>query len=110
MRDTWPHGSLLVTSPRGTSQERVSECRLRAADHTKGEWPCPPFRGHGLCGFLRVRDLACVYEIVLREGTPQDVLTYIDGALLVDSWNSLVLPRDLRTAWSDVVDAAQAPQ
>lgn len=42
--------------------------------------------------------------------TPQDVLTYIDGALLVDSWNILVLPRDLRTAWSDVVDAAQAPQ
>jgi transcriptional regulator with XRE-family HTH domain len=55
---------------------------------------------------------ALVYEIVLREGTPQDVLAYIDGALLVDLWNSLVLPRDVRAAWSEVVDSAlqQAPQ
>ena len=55
---------------------------------------------------------ARVYEIVLREGTPQDVLTYIDGALLVDLWNSLVLPRDVRAAWSEVVGSAlqQAPQ
>lgn len=49
---------------------------------------------------------ALVYEIVLREGTPQEVLTYIDGALLVDLWNSLVLPRDVRAAWSEVVDSA----
>jgi len=48
---------------------------------------------------------ARVYEIVLREGTPEDVLTYLDGALLVDLWDSLVLPRDLRAAWSDVVDS-----
>ena len=55
---------------------------------------------------------ARVYEIVLREGTPQDVLTYIDGALLVDLWSSLVLPRDVRAAWSEVIDSAvqQAPQ
>lgn len=49
---------------------------------------------------------ARVYEIVLREGTPQDVLTYVDGALLVDLWDSLVLPRDVRAAWSAVVDSA----
>jgi hypothetical protein len=48
---------------------------------------------------------ARLYEIVLREGTPEDVLTYIDGALLVDLWDSLVLPDDVRTAWSDVVDS-----
>jgi hypothetical protein len=51
---------------------------------------------------------ARVYEIVLREGTPKDVLTYVDGALLVDLWDSLVLPRALRAAWSDVVDSALA--
>lgn len=45
-------------------------------------------------------------EIALREGTPQDVLAYIDGALLVDLWDSLVLPRDIRAAWSEVVDSA----
>ena len=49
---------------------------------------------------------ALAYEIVLREGTAEDVLTYVDGALLVDLWDSLVLPKDVRAAWSDVVDSA----
>lgn len=35
---------------------------------------------------------ARLYEIVLREGTPGDVLTYIDVALLIDLWDNLVLP------------------
>jgi hypothetical protein len=45
-----------------------------------------------------------VYELVLREGAPEDVLRYLDGALLVDLWNELVLPRDVRAAWSPVID------
>jgi len=49
-------------------------------------------------------DRARVYELVLREGGPQDVLDYIDGALLVDLWNELVLPRHVRAAWSPVID------
>jgi hypothetical protein len=49
---------------------------------------------------------ARVYEIVLREGGPEDVITYVDGALLVDLWNELVLPRDVRDAWSPVVRRA----
>lgn len=49
-------------------------------------------------------DRARVYEMVLREGGPDDVLRYLDGALLVDLWNELVLPRDVRTAWSSVID------
>jgi transcriptional regulator with XRE-family HTH domain len=53
---------------------------------------------------------ARVFEIVLREGTPDDVLTYVDGALLVDQWDGLVLPRALRAAWSDVIDSALAGQ
>jgi transcriptional regulator with XRE-family HTH domain len=32
-------------------------------------------------------DRARVYETVLREGTAADVLTYIDGAVLVDVWD-----------------------
>jgi transcriptional regulator with XRE-family HTH domain len=48
---------------------------------------------------------ARLYEIVLREGTPDDVLTYIDGALLIDLWDNLVLPRNVRAAWSDVVNS-----
>ncbi|MGH3951492.1 MAG: helix-turn-helix domain-containing protein [Pseudonocardiaceae bacterium] len=49
------------------------------------------------------RDRARVYEIVLREGGPDDVLVYIDGALLADLWDELVLPRDIRAAWADVM-------
>ncbi|MFC4853788.1 hypothetical protein [Actinophytocola glycyrrhizae] len=37
-------------------------------------------------------DRARVYEAVLREGSAKDVLTYVDGALLVDLWDELVLP------------------
>ncbi|MGU3432603.1 helix-turn-helix domain-containing protein [Actinomycetes bacterium M1A6_2h] len=49
-------------------------------------------------------DRALVYEIVLREGTPADVLTYIDGALLLDLWADLVLPRSLRSSWAPAVE------
>jgi hypothetical protein len=48
-------------------------------------------------------DRARVYEAVLREGGPQDVLTYVDGVLLIDLWNELVLPRDVRAAWDPLI-------
>lgn len=51
---------------------------------------------------------ARVYEIVLREGVPDDILTYIDGALLVEMWDELVLPRAVRTAWHCVVAGESA--
>ena len=44
------------------------------------------------------------YEIVLREGGPQEIERYIDGALLVDSWNELFLPRWIRQAWQPLID------
>jgi transcriptional regulator with XRE-family HTH domain len=53
-------------------------------------------------------DRARVYESVLREGTADDVLAYVDGALLVDLWPELVLPRGLRAAWSPVINRALA--
>ena len=49
------------------------------------------------------RQRARVYEIVLREGGPADVLNYVDGALLVDLWEELVLPLAVRAAWRVVV-------
>jgi hypothetical protein len=49
------------------------------------------------------RQRARVYELVLREGRPVDVLTYLDGALLLDVWNELVLPVVVRAAWKGVV-------
>ena len=50
------------------------------------------------------RQRARVYEIVLREGTPDDLLTYIDGVLLTELWPDLVLPRDIRAAWAALVE------
>jgi transcriptional regulator with XRE-family HTH domain len=56
---------------------------------------------------LRVRaDRARVYEIVLQEGTPADILAYVDGALLVDLWQDLVLPRAVRSAWAPLISSS----
>lgn len=49
-------------------------------------------------------DRARVYETVLREGTADDILQYIDGALLVDIWNELILPREVRAAWAPLIN------
>lgn len=49
------------------------------------------------------QDRARVYEIVLREGTQADLLAYIDGVLLVDAWDDLILPAPLRAAWSPLI-------
>lgn len=55
------------------------------------------------------RQRARVYEIVLREGTPTDLITYIDGVLLADLWPDLILPRHVRQAWAPlVVDSSTA--
>jgi hypothetical protein len=50
---------------------------------------------------------ARVYEAVLREGLPADIESIVDGALLVDLWDELVLPRRLRAAWGPVIDEAR---
>ena len=50
------------------------------------------------------RQRARCYEIVLREGRPEDLLRLIDGALLIDLWDDLVLPQGVRLAWQSVID------
>jgi hypothetical protein len=49
------------------------------------------------------RQRARAYEAVLREGRPEDIESIVDGALLVDIWDDLVLPRRLRTAWQPLI-------
>ena len=44
------------------------------------------------------RHRARAYELVLREGGPGDVIAYVEGALLVDLWDELVLPTGIRAA------------
>jgi transcriptional regulator with XRE-family HTH domain len=44
-----------------------------------------------------------VYELVLREGTPEDVVELIDPTLLVDVFAELNLPRAVRNAWAPAI-------
>jgi hypothetical protein len=46
------------------------------------------------------RQRALAYELVLTEGTDDDVRRYIDLAELVALWDDLVLPGHVRQAWS----------
>jgi transcriptional regulator with XRE-family HTH domain len=52
------------------------------------------------------RQRARLYEIVIREGMPKDILKFIDGSLLIDSWQEIVLPQTIRTHWEVAIDAA----
>jgi hypothetical protein len=65
-------------------------------------WSAP-----GLIFDLRSRaDRSRVYETVLQEGRPADILAYVDGVLLVDLWDDLVLPRAVRSAWASLIPAS----
>lgn len=61
----------------------------------------------------RPRDLAersqrlLAYQVVLAEGSPQDIQRLVDGALLVDCWADLHLPAVIREAWQPLVDRAR---
>lgn len=48
-------------------------------------------------------DRSRVYELVLTEGQPEDILEYVDGLLLADCWDDLVLPHRVRAAWEPIV-------
>ena len=54
------------------------------------------------------RQRARMYEVVLTQGEPADIGCLVDGALLVDLWDELVLPRDVRRAWEPVIRAELA--
>jgi transcriptional regulator with XRE-family HTH domain len=49
-------------------------------------------------------DRALVYELVLTEGNEEEFLRYVDGTLLVDVWDEIVLPRVVRAAWAPLID------
>lgn len=48
-----------------------------------------------------------VYEIVLTEGLPRDIETFVDGTLLVDAWDDLYIRKDVRAAWQPLIDHAR---
>ena len=45
------------------------------------------------------------YEVVLREGTSADIARIVDGALLIDLFDDLVLPIEIRSAWEQTIEA-----
>jgi transcriptional regulator with XRE-family HTH domain len=49
------------------------------------------------------RQRARAYEVILREGTPGDLLRYVDGVLLVEVWSDLVIARAVRVAWQPLI-------
>ena len=49
-------------------------------------------------------DRARAYELVLREGRPEDIRSIVDGALLIDAWPEIVVSADLRRAWQPIID------
>jgi len=48
-----------------------------------------------------------VYQYLLRAGIPVWMWRWVDGALLVDLWDELDLPRQLRAAWQPLIDRAR---
>jgi transcriptional regulator with XRE-family HTH domain len=50
------------------------------------------------------KDRERVYELVLQEGNPQDIVSIIDGSLLVDIWSEIVIPKKVRLAWQPLID------
>ncbi len=54
------------------------------------------------------RRRARLYEVVLREGSLDDVCVLIDGATLIRIWDDLYLPPYVRSAWEPLVQSARA--
>jgi len=46
-----------------------------------------------------------LYEMLLVLGAPEQILRWVDGALLVDLWRELEVPTPVRAAWAPVVQA-----
>ncbi len=80
---------------------RLPECfaTVSLQDHSR-------FRG--VCRFdLRRRpSRRRMYELLFRNGFPEELRDWIDGALLVDLWDDLRVPRPIRAAWQPAVDRA----
>ncbi len=50
-----------------------------------------------------------VYEQLIRRGSPQQMIRWMDGALLVDVWDELDLPDPVRQAWKWPIRLAKEP-
>jgi transcriptional regulator with XRE-family HTH domain len=74
-------------------------------------WRVPIAAALGVVRFGgRVYELAdreqrrAAYSALLCEGGPEELLDHVDGALLVELWEELVLPAHIRAAWWPLVE------
>jgi hypothetical protein len=57
----------------------------------------------GLWDLRNRRDRRRLYEMLLVLGMPDQIMKWVDGALLVDLWGELEIPEPVRRAWARVV-------
>ncbi|MEV0590285.1 helix-turn-helix transcriptional regulator [Nonomuraea cavernae] len=60
--------------------------------------------GHDLADRDQRRE---AYTVLLREGKPEQLLDHVDGVLLVELWDDLVLPAAVRSGWLPLVEEAR---
>jgi len=80
---------------------RLPECfaKVRLVDDTR-------FRGVRRFDLRKRPQRKRMYELLLRRGQPEELIDWIDGALLVDLWDELKIPQVIRQAWDPAVDLA----
>ncbi|RYB88963.1 XRE family transcriptional regulator [Nocardioides glacieisoli] len=94
------HPFWLANEPWRLDPERAfSTVLLPGPEH---QWPAP----RRLYYLHEREDRARAYELILREGSPTDLLDYIDATLLVDIWKELDLPGPIRRAWQPLIRKA----
>lgn len=76
------------------------EQALRAFEPGLHLWWSGPSRTFDLA---RRADRCRLYEIVLREGRPEDIESVVDGVLLCEAWPDLVVPRSLAASWLPLI-------
>jgi len=43
------------------------------------------------------------YQMLIAEGGPDDISTFVDGSLLIDLWQEMFVPEDIRAAWQPIM-------
>jgi transcriptional regulator with XRE-family HTH domain len=54
------------------------------------------------------RQRILAYQGLLADGEPEDIVRFVDGALLVDAWPDMHLPAAIRHDWQPLIDRAIA--
>lgn len=61
--------------------------------------------GDGVFDLSDAQDREMAYRIVLGEAPPEVIVRFVDGSLLEQMWDEILLPPRVRDAWQPAVDA-----